>query len=106
MTKKSDRMTSASSVTVGIRRGAAGDAAAISAVLRAAFGPYEAFYTPAGFAATTPDEEEVRARMAEGFMWVAADGSGGACSPTRRPPHGLVAKPNRAEYYAVSYKCH
>ncbi len=47
------------------------DAEAIAAALREAFAEFEALYTPSAFRATTPTGDEVRARMAEGPIWVA-----------------------------------
>jgi ribosomal protein S18 acetylase RimI-like enzyme len=44
---------------------------AIAHVLREAFSPYQAEYTAAAFAATTPSREEVGARLYEGPIWVA-----------------------------------
>jgi len=47
------------------------DAAAIAATLRNSFVEYESLYTPEGYAATTPNEAEIRRRFAEGQTWVA-----------------------------------
>jgi GNAT superfamily N-acetyltransferase len=47
------------------------DAAAIASVLSESFVEYEPLYTPEGFAATTPNAEEVQRRMDEGPIWVA-----------------------------------
>ena len=47
------------------------EAAAVAALLRAAFAEFEPLYTPAAFAATTPTAEQLRARWAEGPVWVA-----------------------------------
>jgi putative acetyltransferase len=47
------------------------DAAAIASVLSESFVEYEPLYTPEGFAATTPNAEEVHLRMDEGPIWVA-----------------------------------
>jgi GNAT superfamily N-acetyltransferase len=50
------------------------EAAAISALIREAFGPFESQYTADAFAYTTPGVELVRERFAEGPIWVAVDG--------------------------------
>ncbi len=47
------------------------DIPAVASVLRAAFAEYEPLYTPAGFAATTPTSDQIRARFDEGPVWVA-----------------------------------
>jgi len=47
------------------------DASEVASVLRQSFLEYENQYTPGGFAATTPDEQQVRSRMAEGPTWMA-----------------------------------
>lgn len=54
-----------------IRTASPADAAAIAAVLSAAFLEYQPLYTPKGYAATTPDESVIRNRFAEGKTWVA-----------------------------------
>jgi putative acetyltransferase len=54
-----------------IRRAAAADCTAIAEVLYQSFREYKALYTGGGFAATTPDAEQIRARMPEGPVWVA-----------------------------------
>jgi GNAT superfamily N-acetyltransferase len=54
-----------------LRNADASDASAISATLREAFAEFEALYTPAAFRATTPPADQIRARMAEGPVWVA-----------------------------------
>jgi GNAT superfamily N-acetyltransferase len=53
-----------------IRRAAPADAAAITGILRAAFGEYKALYTEGGFAATVLTPDEVMQRMSEGPVWV------------------------------------
>jgi len=60
-----------SEVRVLIRRADPPDASEVAAVLRQSFLEYQDQYTPEGFAATTPDEQQVRSRMAEGSAWVA-----------------------------------
>jgi GNAT superfamily N-acetyltransferase len=59
---------------IQIRLAAPADAEAIATVLREAFVEYEASYTAEAFAATTPAAEQVRGRMEEGPLWVAARG--------------------------------
>ena len=56
---------------VVIRIASSDDAKSIAAVLLQSFIEYEAVYTAGGFAATTPDSEEIRRRMTEGPTWVA-----------------------------------
>ena len=60
-----------SEVSVLIRRADPQDASDIARVLRQSFLEYQDQYTAEGFAATTPDEEQVRNRMDEGPAWVA-----------------------------------
>jgi ribosomal protein S18 acetylase RimI-like enzyme len=60
-----------SEASVRIRRADPQDASDIARVLRQSFLEYQDQYTPDGFAATTPDEQQVRSRMAEGPTWVA-----------------------------------
>jgi ribosomal protein S18 acetylase RimI-like enzyme len=54
-----------------VRRAEPADLAAVAETLRQAFAPFEPLYTPAGFTATTPGPEQLRARWGEGPMWVA-----------------------------------
>ncbi|HEV3197662.1 MAG TPA: GNAT family N-acetyltransferase [Bryobacteraceae bacterium] len=49
------------------------DAAAIADVLGRAFAEYRTRYTDRGFFATTPDAEQILARMREGPVWVATE---------------------------------
>jgi GNAT superfamily N-acetyltransferase len=56
---------------IEVRLAAAGEAAAIAAVLHRAFVEYEPLYTPGGFAATTPAAEQIERRWNEGPVWVA-----------------------------------
>lgn len=56
---------------IQIRRAVPNDAPSISSVLHESFAEYEKFYTPAGFAATTPDHGQIRERLREGPVWVA-----------------------------------
>ena len=60
---------------VVIRIASSDDATSIAAVLLQSFIEYKAVYTAGGFAATTPDTEEIRRRMTEGPTWVAVRGS-------------------------------
>jgi putative acetyltransferase len=54
-----------------IRLAACDDAPVVADILQAAFVEYESLYTPEGFAATTPDAQQVLARMREGPVWIA-----------------------------------
>ena len=56
---------------VGIRIAVPNDSASIASVLYDSFIEYEAFYTPEAFAATTPPQDQIRARLNEGPVWVA-----------------------------------
>ena|SRR3989442_137842 len=47
------------------------DCPPIAKVLQQSFIEYKALYTPDGFAATTPDAEQIRARIPEGPVWIA-----------------------------------
>ena len=47
------------------------DASEVARVLRQSFLEYRDQYTPEGFVATTPGEQEVRGRMGQGPVWVA-----------------------------------
>lgn len=49
-----------------IRRAVPADAAEIASLLRQSFVEFESLYTPKGFAATTPNQEQVWRRMDEG----------------------------------------
>jgi ribosomal protein S18 acetylase RimI-like enzyme len=60
-----------SEASVRIRRADALDVSVVASVLRQSFLQYQDQYTPEGFAATTPGEQQVRIRMAEGATWVA-----------------------------------
>ena len=51
------------------------EAGHIAAVLRESFADYEALYTPQGYAATTPNTEQVLERFKEGPVWAAVLGS-------------------------------
>src|SRR5262249_57522617 len=57
---------------VEIRTASVNDVAAIAAVLAASFLEYKSLYTEKGYAATTPSEEVIKNRFAEGKVWVAA----------------------------------
>src|ERR1043166_804688 len=56
---------------IKIRLATANDAASISRVLLEAFLEYESLYTHGGFAATTPDAEQIQHRLIEGPIWIA-----------------------------------
>ncbi len=51
------------------------DAVAIANVLHESFVEYEGLYTRQGFAATTPNADQILARMREGPTWVASQGA-------------------------------
>jgi GNAT superfamily N-acetyltransferase len=55
-----------------IRRAAADEAPILARVLYQAFVEFEAQYTPAAFAATTPTADQLQKRWSEGSVWVAA----------------------------------
>ncbi len=54
-----------------MRRASEADAAAIAVVLLRAFAEYRPLYTERGFSATTPDADQILARLEEGPVWVA-----------------------------------
>jgi ribosomal protein S18 acetylase RimI-like enzyme len=56
---------------VHIRSAVPDDAPGIAAVLSESFAEFATLYTPEGYAATTPNADQVRQRMAEGPTWVA-----------------------------------
>jgi uncharacterized protein len=58
---------------VMIRRAGSQDAAAVASILEKAFVEYRELYTEKGYAATVLTAEDVKARMAEGPIWVALD---------------------------------
>jgi N-acetylglutamate synthase-like GNAT family acetyltransferase len=58
---------------VQIRRATERDAEELARVLRDAFAEFERLYTRAGYAATTPDADALRARLDEGPTWVAEE---------------------------------
>ena len=64
-----------SEASVRIRRADPQVASEVAALLRKAFLEYQDKYTPEGFAATTPDEQQVRVRMGEGPTWLAQLGN-------------------------------
>lgn len=66
---------SKSDVHVCIRNAAIEEASAIASILLQAFIEYEALYTPAAFAATTPTASQIEARWHEGQVWVAIQNS-------------------------------
>jgi ribosomal protein S18 acetylase RimI-like enzyme len=59
-----------------VKIAAISDAAAIAEVLYESFLAYRSLYTDAGFAATTPQAEQVRVRMHEGPIWAAYKNDG------------------------------
>jgi putative acetyltransferase len=58
---------------VQIRRATERDADALALILREAFVEFERLYTRAGYDATTPDADALRARLAEGPTWIAEE---------------------------------
>lgn len=56
---------------IRVRRATVQDASSIASILHASFVEYEALYTSAAFAATTPTSEQIQQRMNEGPVWVA-----------------------------------
>jgi ribosomal protein S18 acetylase RimI-like enzyme len=56
---------------IQIRMAQEDDCAAISDVLRRSFEEFKSLYTEEGLAATTPNPEQVSARLREGPVWVA-----------------------------------
>lgn len=58
---------------IQIRLAGPQDAEAISRILHDSFVEFESQYTPEGFAATTPQPEEILIRMKEGPVWIAHD---------------------------------
>jgi GNAT superfamily N-acetyltransferase len=59
---------------VPVRRAVADESAIIAQVLYQSFLEFEAQYTPAAFAATTPTSEEIQKRWKEGPVWVVEQG--------------------------------
>ena len=64
-------MKSQSATDVLIRKAVIEESSAIASVLRQAFIEYEPYYTPDGFAATTPSSAQIHERWNEGPVWVA-----------------------------------
>jgi GNAT superfamily N-acetyltransferase len=60
---------------IQIREAGPEDAEAVARVLYQSFIEFRALYTDGGFAATTPNEEQIRTRMVEGPVWVAMRGT-------------------------------
>jgi ribosomal protein S18 acetylase RimI-like enzyme len=79
---------------VRIRRATAADAPAVAEVLRQAFVEFEAQYTPAGFAATTPDSRRVSERIDEGPVWVALwnERIAGTASAVRKAENSIYVR--------------
>jgi N-acetylglutamate synthase-like GNAT family acetyltransferase len=59
------------SLELDIRLSHPQDAPAIAKVLYESFVEYEALYTSEGFAATTPNADQIKTRMREGPVWIA-----------------------------------
>jgi GNAT superfamily N-acetyltransferase len=77
-----------------IRRAGPERASEVARVLRESFLEYQDQYTPEGFAATTPDAQQVRSRMAEGPTWVAllSDAIVGTASVVEKGGAGLYVR--------------
>jgi GNAT superfamily N-acetyltransferase len=60
---------------IQIRDAGPQDAVAIAHVLHESFVEYEGLYTREGFVATTPNADQIMARMREGPTWVALQGA-------------------------------
>ena len=56
---------------IRIREAGPEDAEAVATVLYESFIEFRSLYTDGGFAATTPNAEQIRIRMSEGPVWVA-----------------------------------
>lgn len=56
---------------IEIRLATAKESASISRVLLEAFLEYESLYTPAAFAATAPNPDQIQQRLTEGPIWIA-----------------------------------
>jgi GNAT superfamily N-acetyltransferase len=59
---------------IQIREAGTDDAEAVARALYESFIEFRALYTDGGFAATTPNAERIRVRMAQGPVWVAIRG--------------------------------
>jgi GNAT superfamily N-acetyltransferase len=59
------------SLEIDIRLSHPKDASAIAKVLYESFVEYEALYTRQGFAATTPNADQIKTRLREGPVWIA-----------------------------------
>jgi len=57
--------------SISIRLEQASEVTAIASVILQSFAEYQATYTPAAFAATTPTADAIRRRLDEGPVWVA-----------------------------------
>ena len=60
---------------IALRHAGAADAEALAVVLARAFASYAPRYTPEALAATTPPPAVLRARLAEGPVWIAERGA-------------------------------
>ena len=84
---------------IHIREAGQDDSEEVSRVLRLAFAKYEPLYTAQGFAATTPNPEQVLARMREGPVWVAIHGettvgtAGAVCKSLQCYVRGVAVLP-------------
>jgi putative acetyltransferase len=74
---------------ITIHMAQASDAEAIASVLFQSFAEYQASYTPAAFAATTPTADAIRRRLHEGPVWVACQ-EGAVVGTVSAVPKGVV----------------
>jgi len=99
------------------------EASLIASVLEAAFAEYRSLYTDEGFAATTPNSDQIQRRIIEGPVWIAlrddeAIGTvsvvlrgeelyvrGMAVLPTSRGLHLGELLLKQVEDFALAHKC-
>ncbi len=62
-------------MTIIIRRATAAEADVIEAVMQQSFEAYRSAYTPEAYQATALNAEQIRSRLNEGPIWVAAQGA-------------------------------
>src|SRR5262245_3253285 len=66
------RHPAGSGAFIDVRRAVMFDLDALADLLRAAFHEFRPLYSDAGFAATTPDADQLRRRLEEGPIWIAS----------------------------------
>ena len=85
---------------ITIRRACEDDSEEVSQVLRLAFAKFRPLYTERAFAATTPNSEDVVARLQEGPIWLAIHGettvgtAGAVCSSAECYIRGVAVLPD------------